>query len=177
MTIGVGEDFSPPASKPRLPAYPRRKRNRLVSEVYKEGGAFFLTTTVRERRKAFSNDQAANTCIRALTKVAAAAIVQIDSYCLMPDHLHLLVVAEEGIDVLAFMRRFKQTAAIECNRALGWRGSFWQSSYYDHVVRRIENMESIRDYIVGNPIRAGIVENPEDYPFSAAVATERGRED
>jgi len=164
--LHVGEDFSPPA-------LPRRKGNRLPPQVYRQGGSFFLTTTVRNRRQAFSDPDAATCCLSALREVATKLNVEIDTYCLMPDHVHLLVMACEGIDVAEFMYRFKQASGFECNRQLAWRGPFWQASYYDHVVRRSEDIESVRAYVLANPVRAGIVENPEEYPFAGCLVIER----
>jgi REP element-mobilizing transposase RayT len=81
----------------------------------------------------------------------------------------LLVVAPDGADVMAFMQRFKQASAFACNRLLGEKGPFWQRSYYDHVLRRDEDLESVRSYISENPVRAGLAEVPEEYPFSGSL--------
>ena len=91
----------------------------------------------------------------------------------MPDHVHLLVVASDGADVTAFVRRFKQTSGFACSGLLGSDGPFWQRSYYDHVLRRDEDLESVRRYMRENPVRAGLVEVPEDYPFSGSLVAER----
>jgi REP element-mobilizing transposase RayT len=91
----------------------------------------------------------------------------------MPDHVHLLVVASAGMDVMAFMQRFKQVSGFACGRLLCRDGRFWQRSYHDHVLRRDEDVESIRRYIRENPVRAGLAEVPEDYPFSGSLAAER----
>ena len=41
----------------------------------------------------------------------------------------------------------------------------WQKSFYDHVVRKEENLNSVAEYIFNNPVRKGMVENYDDYPF------------
>jgi len=43
----------------------------------------------------------------------------------------------------------------------------------DHVLRRDEDLESVRRYIRENPVRAGLVDVPEDYPFSGSLVAER----
>jgi REP element-mobilizing transposase RayT len=93
----------------------------------------------------------------------------------MPDHVHLLITASEGTDAAAFMYRFKQASGFACNRLLGRQGPFWQASYYDHVVRKDEGVEMVRAYVLENPVRAGLVENAEDYPCSGSLIG--GRED
>ena len=61
-----------------------------------------------------------------------------------------------------------QHTALECNRRLGREGAFWQHESYDHWIRDAEEMERILLYVDGNPVKAGLVESPEDWPFSSA---------
>jgi len=92
----------------------------------------------------------------------------------MPDHLHLLIESPYGIDVTVFMERSKQMSGFACNRMLGSRGPFWQKSYYDHVLRKHEDVEDVAIYIRLNPIRAGLVSDIEMYPYSGSFV--EGRE-
>ena len=93
----------------------------------------------------------------------------------MPDHLHLLVGADAEADLVGFLKSLKQrTGWWFRNRHLAGSlkaspTSLWQKSYYDHVVRSEEDLLQIARYIVGNPVRAGLVESPEDYPFSGSL--------
>jgi len=90
----------------------------------------------------------------------------------MPDHLHLLLLGEEKSDLIAFMRDFKQASAFRCNALLSWQGPFWQKSYYDHVLRSTDDLPPIHRYILENPVREGLVDNPEAYPFSGSLDTD-----
>jgi hypothetical protein len=58
--------------------------------------------------------------------------------------------------------------ALECNRLRGVTGSFWQRESYDHWIRDVEELERIIRYAEANPVKAGLVEAPEDWPFSSA---------
>jgi putative transposase len=58
--------------------------------------------------------------------------------------------------------------ASECNRLRGATGSFWQRESYDHWVRDVDELERIIRYVETNPLKAGLVEAPEDWPFSSA---------
>lgn len=109
-------------------------------------------------------------CLSAVQESAARENVEVSEYCIMPDHVHLLVLAPVGADVMAFMRRFKQASGFACSRLLGINGRFWQRSYYDHVLRRDEDFESVRRYMRENPVRAGLVEVAEDHPYSGSLA-------
>jgi type I restriction enzyme R subunit len=56
----------------------------------------------------------------------------------------------------------------ECNRLLGKQGAFWQHESYDHWVRDAEELERIIGYVEANPVKAGLVKSPTDWPFSSA---------
>ena len=55
-----------------------------------------------------------------------------------------------------------------CNRECGTKGSYWQMETFDHWVRTEEELIKIIHYIESNPVKAGLVEKPEDYPWSSA---------
>jgi putative transposase len=73
------------------------------------------------------------------------------------------------IDPSRLLKLLKGVTAREANRALGLTGtSFWQKESYDHWVRNTDEFERIWRYIERNPVNAGIVERPEEYPWSSA---------
>jgi len=82
--------------------------------------------------------------------------------CLMPDHLHwLLADASRAPDAVS---RFKSLST-----RVSWQGSIrgrlWQRSYWDHVIRRQEDLREVAEYIIQNPVRAGLVRQADEYPW------------
>lgn len=75
---------------------------------------------------------------------------------------------EEKIQcVLAsIMQSLKGWTARQCNLALGRRGQFWQHESFDHVVRNQAEWERVINYVVNNPVKAGLVENWQDWKWS-----------
>lgn len=61
------------------------------------------------------------------------------------------------------MQRFKQTSGYRFKAKRGQ--PLWQRSFYDHVLRGEEDMEEVAEYIWNNPVRAGLAEEREEYPF------------
>jgi type I restriction enzyme R subunit len=59
-------------------------------------------------------------------------------------------------------------AGFECNQFRGIAGPFWHRESYDHWVRDADEMERIIRYVEANPVKAGLVTAPEDWPFSSA---------
>ena len=90
-------------------------------------------------------------------------------YCLMPDHLHLLISPlESGVNISKFVGSFKsKTTRIAWE--YGLRGKVWQGRFYDHIIRKTESLQKAGEYILNNPVRKGLVAKLEDYPFSGLV--------
>ena len=57
----------------------------------------------------------------------------------------------------------------QANRILGRRGPFWQDESYDHVIRDDREFRRVQRYIEHNPVRAGLVALPEQFPWSSAA--------
>jgi len=87
----------------------------------------------------------------------------------MPDHVHLVV---EGLTDAADMRRFvkiaKQRVVYSLREEHAVR-DVWQEGYHDWVLRAEQRTEDVIRYVLENPVRARLVERPEDYPFSGSA--------
>ncbi|OGP72124.1 MAG: hypothetical protein A2W09_02620 [Deltaproteobacteria bacterium RBG_16_50_11] len=83
----------------------------------------------------------------------------------MPDHLHLLVVGEDDQSNLKkFTNLFKQKSGYWFKKS--YNENLWHVSFYDHILRKEESMEDVALYILGNPVRKGLVSDPREYAFS-----------
>jgi len=81
----------------------------------------------------------------------------------MPDHLHLAGQLG-GVRLSGIMHTFKSYTA---NRLadLGVDAPVWQRGYHDHALRGDEDYAARIRYLIENPVRAGLVERVEDYPY------------
>lgn len=85
--------------------------------------------------------------------------------CFMPDHLHLIAEGlNDDADLKAFVKLAKQYAGYYYARA-DERAKLWQHGGHDHIIRDDVDLLDRMRYVVNNPVAAGLVEKPEDYPF------------
>ena len=90
------------------------------------------------------------------------------AYCFMPDHLHLLVEGTNPASTLTeFVRVFKQRSSFQWKRMFG--SQLWQRSYFERVLRNHESSIDVARYVLANPLRAGMVDSVEDYPFLGSL--------
>ena len=91
----------------------------------------------------------------------------------MANHVHLLVVPY--ISPTRFLQSLKSYTARQANKLLGRTGEpFWQRESYDHWVRDEAERRRIISYIENNPVKAGLVNSPRNYPWSSAAVRENG---
>lgn len=95
-------------------------------------------------------------------------LYDLHAFCIMPNHVHvLLTIMREDIPFYKVLQRMKTYTAVRANRILNRVGkSFWQPESYDHLVRHKDSFERIIRYILQNPVKAGLVDNWEDWPYS-----------
>ena len=92
---------------------------------------------------------------------------ELHAYVVMANHVHLLITPH--VEVSKLMKSLKRFTAREGNRILGLTGQpFWQEESYDRLVRGPEEFEKIAQYIELNPVKAGLVKQPEAFPWSSA---------
>ena len=144
----------------------RRKRNRLPLETYRGARAYFLTLGCAQCRKPFAERRVVEDCIETLRACSEKHGFAVLAYCFMPDHLHLLVQGGPESALLQFVKGFKQRTAYAYHRAHST--VLWQKSYHDHVLRAEEDVRETARYVVGNPVRAALVEVAGDYPHSGS---------
>ena len=88
------------------------------------------------------------------------------AYCVMPNHVHLLVDPKQSVPRIT--RVVKGYTARRANQLLGRGGRFWQDETYDHWVRNQDERQRTIRYIERNPVKAGLADRIERWPWSSA---------
>ena len=86
------------------------------------------------------------------------------AYVFMPDHVHLLVQGTVAVSDFRRLMRLARGRMSVTYRGLK-SGILWQDGYFERVLRDEEASETVARYIVANPLRAGLVERIEQYPY------------
>jgi putative transposase len=80
----------------------------------------------------------------------------LSDYVVMPNHGHLIACFPDPAQMLKQCESWKHFTAVQLNRALGRKGSFWQSDSFDHLIRSPEQFVFLRKYIAENPSQANL---------------------
>jgi len=99
-----------------------------------------------------------------LEQTRARHRARVYAYVLMPEHVHLLVNEPPRILLAQFLKVFKQTTS---RKLRGASEKFWQDRYYDSNVHGEKARSDVIRYIHRNPVTRGLVEKPEEWPWSS----------
>src|SRR5690606_14750828 len=149
-----------------------RESPRLPEFDYRGCYRHFLTYCTFARARVFTTRDIVALVNAQFLRAAIENSVDVLTYCFMPDHVHLLVEgADPGADAKAFIARSKQYSGYRYRARTG--GRLWQRDSFDRVLRDTEGTIAVARYILGNPVRAGLVNRPLDYPFTGSFAWDR----
>jgi REP element-mobilizing transposase RayT len=81
---------------------------------------------------------------------------QLICWCIMPNHVHVLIEVNEGWSLSRIMHGWRSYTAKEANRILGRTGKFWMEEYYDRYIRDDSHLQKTINYILNNPANAGL---------------------
>jgi putative DNA methylase len=83
----------------------------------------------------------------------------------MPNHVHVLIEMM-GESLSKIVHSWKSYTAHQANKLLGRNGVFWGPDYFDRYIRDEKHLNATVEYILRNPVMAGLVDDPEEWPWA-----------
>ena len=156
---------------------PTRKPIRIENYNYSTPGAYFITVCTASRKNIFWNSVGADIIrpqdvpLSPAGRIAEQGILQmaehynnvvVDKYCIMPDHIHLILRMESDIDGRMVSAPTVSTAIGSMKRWVSRQigRSIWQKSFYDHGIRNQQDYDEIGEYIENNPLKYALKKAP-----------------
>ncbi len=125
---------------------------------------YFVTICTYGKRQSFRDNAVATTTLLQFRQAAYDEKFAILAYCLMPDHVHLLVEGKDHqSNFRSFVKHAKQHSGAAHALQRGQR--LWQEGYYERVLRLETDAREVARYILWNPVRAGLSQTPVEYPY------------
>lgn len=130
---------------------------------------YLVTSATMHRQPFFNSFRAGCAAARCFEDPAVLGDADMLAWVLMPDHAHWLLQLGKTDSLDKVVNRLKSASARKANQSMGRQGALWQASFHDHALRSDEDLQETARYIIGNPLRAGLVRRIMDYPFWNAV--------
>ena len=132
-----------------------------------DGGCYHLIARGNNRQALFTSDEAFRYFLDLLARAQARHPAQLYHYCLMSNHIHLLLAIGRAEGLPKFMQFVLQGYGRWFQARFCYVGHVWQGRYKSPRVAKESYFLEAGRYIERNPIRAGLVTNPCDYPWSS----------
>jgi len=116
----------------------------------------------------FQSDRNANLMIDVLRSCVVRHELELRDFVVMPDHIHLLITVDGQMTVEKAMQLIKGRFSYRLKKELGYLGEVWQRGFSEVSVYDESSLKAHREYIAWNPVRAGLVNSPEEYPYCFA---------
>jgi REP element-mobilizing transposase RayT len=141
------------------------------AEIESDGKVFVRYDRILDEAKIgplwLKDPRVAACVIRALEGAQARGLCTVRAYVLMANHVHILLAPLAPISKIT--QQIKGASAREANLLIGRTGfRFWQDESFDHWIRDSGEWHRVRTYIERNPVAAGLVCKPEEWPWSSA---------
>lgn len=147
-----------------------------MARIVVPGWAHHVTQRGNHRDVVFLRDHDREVYLDLWSKYSRLACADLVGYSLMGNHVHLVPIPEFETSLAKAVGRtnndFSRWQNVQCNRT----GHLWQARFYSCPVDLV-SLWDVMAYVELNPVRAGLVERPEDWVWSSARAHASGRDE
>jgi len=147
-----------------------------MARVVVPGFPHHVTQRGNRRQQTFFSDSDYRFYIGLLAEFSRKADSEIWAYCLMPNHVHLVIVPAQEDGLRATLSQVHRRYTRQVNAREGWRGHLWQERFHSFTMNERYLMTAVR-YVENNPVAARLCTSPAQWPWSSARAHLAGQDD
>ncbi len=151
-----------------FPPSARTHRLRRLDRLFVRTPLYFLTWCTHDRLHLLANDRLHATFAE-FCEHATDHEVYVGRYVLMPDHAHFFASLADSSPTLSVWMKSLKNSLSKILRANHQPAPHWQKCFFDHVMRSADSYSEKWDYLRENPVRAGLVSEPQAWPYQGII--------
>lgn len=140
-----------------------------IARVVLPGIPHHVTQRGNRRQRTFFSEADYETYRRLLAWACSEKGTEVWAWCLMPNHVHLILVPRTEDGLRASLAEAHRRYTSRVNAREGWRGHLWQERFHSVPLDEPYLLVAAR-YVERNPVKAGLARYPQDWPWSSARA-------
>jgi REP element-mobilizing transposase RayT len=129
---------------------------------------YFITFCTFDRKPLLANDAFHNHFIELMHRKSCEGIA-CGEFVIMPDHIHLFLRIDPRRYELGKTVGFIKQSLSKPLRDAGAAQPHWQPGFFDHILRSADSYSEKWNYVQNNPVRAGLAENANNWPFQGTI--------
>jgi putative transposase len=148
-------------------------RNADSKQILSSSRTFFATTKTSIGQPLLQSERNAGLFIDVLRSCVAANKFIVYDFVVMPDHVHVLMTLDGTMSIEKAMQLIKGGYSYRVKKELGYLGDVWQRGYSEVRVDDRASFLAHQDYIYQNPVKAGLTDSPEKFPYCSLYLKKR----
>jgi len=138
-----------------------------VPRTFMNYPCYHVITRGNQRQIVFRDEKDCCVYLKILRKAKHKYQILLYSYCLMPNHVHLLIETRSSSNMSKFMQWLNRGYSAYFNQVYKTSGHLWQGRFISKPILKDQYLMHCANYIESNPVRAKMVENIADYKWSS----------
>jgi putative transposase len=134
---------------------------------------FFATTRTAGGKSLFQTERMAGLFIDVLRSTMRIKRILVHDFVVMPNHVHILMSVPGEMSLEKTMQLIKGGFSFRAKKELGFRGEIWQRGFSDVRIADEQSFQQHRKYIENNPVKAGLANTVDEYPYGSACLKKR----
>jgi putative transposase len=143
----------------------RPARNARPANIVSGARTFFATTKTSQGHPLLQSQRNATLMVDVLRAYVAAGKFRLHDFVVMPNHLHLLLTVGPDMTIEKAMQFIKGGFSYRLKKECGFLGEVWQRGFSEVRIESRESLLQHQQYIAANPLKAGLVDSAEKFPF------------
>lgn len=135
------------------------------ARVLKEKSYYHVTAKSNRKEFIFKTQKIKQLYMDVLKKAKKKFNFTLKNFCIMDNHIHLLIKPWVGECLSTIMKWIQQIFAYRFNKLFGYGGHVWYERFFSEIIRSKKRIITVFNYITENPIRANLVNKAEDYKY------------
>jgi putative transposase len=133
-----------------------------------EGAAYHVASRTNDKRRVFECNVGRKTMLLVLKDAKEKFGFTLANFCIMPTHIHLLIIPKKGTNLSRIMQWIKTHSAKRWNRIHGSTDHLWGERYFARIIKDPGEYFYVMEYIDRNPVKAGLAQSVGDWKASGA---------
>jgi putative transposase len=140
-------------------------RNSNSKDIVRPSRTFFITAKASMGRALLQSDRNAILFIDVLRSYVAAKKFKVHDFVVMPDHVHVLLTVGGQLSIEKAVQFIKGGFSYRLKKEHGYSGEVWQRGFSEVRIDDWESFQGHKAYIAQNPVKRGLVESPDEFPY------------
>lgn len=139
-----------------------------MSLAPQETRTFFVSSATWQRRLILQSNPLCDLLLDVIRENRSKQRLQVHEFVFMPDHVHLILTPAPLVSLEKAMQFIKGGFSYRAKKEMNFNFEIWQKGYNEHRIGDGDEYAQHVEYVWMNPVEAGLVEQPEEYPYSSA---------